>query len=441
MAHVDVESTELTAEPAGWSFSGPLLWLKSAIVDRDRQYADSLTRRRRVVAIVACTASVVSASFAVIEVLATSQWYVVSLNAVMAVVFAVIPLLYRLGELVSALALVIAANVSLVVVSWMIDSHVGIAFYFLMSVLVAALVLGIDHLMLAAAVVTFGVVINIAARVVAPFHARKMPVWATDAGFAVTTISASVVVMATIWYALNEIERAKEAIELEYERAESLLTNILPASVAARLKDPATKIIADNYDDVSILFADIAGYTERASRATAEELVKFLNRFYGECDDLVERHGLEKVKTSGDCYIVVSGVPQPKSDHLEALARFALSLSDSVGHLTDHTGETVSIRIGLAAGPVVAGVVGTSRFFYDVWGDPVNVAARMESTGFPGRIQVPQDVYERLRERFVFEERGTVAVKGKGMLHTWFLVGERTSESSPVGGSVVAAGD
>lgn len=157
----------------------------------------------------------------------------------------------------------IAANVSLVVVSWMIDSHVGIAFYFLMSVLVAALVLGIDHLMLAATVVTFGVVINIAARVVAPFHARKMPVWATDAGFAVTTISASVVVMATIWYALNEIERAKEAIELEYERAESLLTNILPASVAARLKDLATKIIADNYDDVSILFADIAGYTER----------------------------------------------------------------------------------------------------------------------------------------------------------------------------------
>jgi len=218
-------------------------------------------------------------------------------------------------------------------------------------------------------------------------------------------------------------------MEQEYARSEALLANILPATIAERLKDPSRSVIADKYDDASILFADIAGYTERASDTPPEELVAFLDDLYTSLDALVTGQGLEKVKTSGDAYMVVSGVPLPRPDHLEALADLALDIADTVAGLTDSRGRAVPLRIGLTSGPVVAGVVGSQRFFYDVWGDAVNVASRMESTAAVGRIQVPQAVYERLRNRFVFDERGDVEVKGKGIMHTWYLVGRNGDRS------------
>jgi adenylate cyclase len=137
---------------------------------------------------------------------------------------------------------------------------------------------------------------------------------------------------------------------------------------------------------------------------------------------LVERHGLEKIKTTGDGYMVVSGVPVARSDHLEMMAQFALEMLRAAAEITSDEGERVPIRIGLACGPVVAGVVGTRKFFYDVWGDAVNIASQMESTGIPGRIQVTQQVHERLRAKFAFEARGLIEVKGKGRMSTWFLL-------------------
>jgi adenylate cyclase len=248
-------------------------------------------------------------------------------------------------------------------------------------------------------------------------------------GFILTVVSAWGMVVAVVWYALREIRRARTAMEAEYERSETLLSNILPATIAARLKDPTRNIIADKYDDASILFADIAGYTKRASDTTPSDLVRFLDRLYTDLDALVDRHGLEKVKTSGDSYMVVSGVPQPRDDHMEALACLALDMADAVAGLKDPQGREVPIRIGLAAGPVVAGVVGARKFFYDVWGDAVNIAARMETTDVEGRIQVPHDVYERLNHKFVLEERGDIEVKGKGVMHTWYLVGRRDDQA------------
>jgi len=251
------------------------------------------------------------------------------------------------------------------------------------------------------------------------------PDWAYRSGFLLTVISAWVRVVAVVWYALRDIRRARQAMEAEYERSETLLTNILPATIAQRLKDPTRNIIADKYDDASILFADIAGYTKRASDTSPSDLVRFLDRLYTDLDALVDRHGLEKVKTSGDSYMVVSGVPQPRDDHIEALACLALDMADAVADLKDPQGRKVPLRIGLAAGPVVAGVVGARKFFYDVWGDAVNIASRMETTDVEGRIQVPHDVYERLNHAFLLEERGNVDVKGKGVMHTWYLVGRR----------------
>ena len=150
---------------------------------------------------------------------------------------------------------------------------------------------------------------------------------------------------------------------------------------------------------------------------------------YSDLDALVDTHGLEKIKTSGDSYMVVSGVPQPRPDHIKALACLALDMVEAIADLKDPRGRAVPLRIGLAAGPVVAGVVGSRRFFYDVWGDAVNVASRMESTNTEGRIQVPQSVYERLKDDYLLEERGDVDVKGKGVMHTWYLVGRRQTDT------------
>ncbi|MBV9318467.1 MAG: adenylate/guanylate cyclase domain-containing protein, partial [Mycobacterium sp.] len=253
---------------------------------------------------------------------------------------------------------------------------------------------------------------------------------AMSLGFIIAAVSACMTVVVTMWYALRGIERAEAVMEAEYERSEALLGNMLPASIAARLKDPARDVIADKYDDASVLFADIAGFTERASDTAPADLVRFLDRLYSSFDALVELHRLEKIKVSGDCYIVVSGVPWPRRDHVEALADLALDMADAVAGLKDPHGRDIALRMGFAAGPVVAGVVGSRRFFYDVWGDAVNVASRMESTDTEGRIQVPQAVYERLKKDFVLQERGDVEVKGKGVMRTWYLVGRRPDSSA-----------
>jgi adenylate cyclase len=232
-----------------------------------------------------------------------------------------------------------------------------------------------------------------------------------------------------MFHAVRGMDRAEAETERQYARSEALLTNILPASVATRLKG-ADAVIADRVADASILFADIAGFTARASNTNPEDLVRFLNVAFSAFDGLVERHGLEKIKTAGDAYIVVSGVPESRADHAQALAQFALDLRDLARGRVDMDGHAVPFRIGISSGPVVAGVVGTRRFFYDVWGDAVNVAARMESTGVESEIHVSDDFRKRLNEEFVLSDRGEVEVKGKGVMRTWLLLdhrGQRTT--------------
>ena len=352
--------------------------------------------------------------------------YIGLINIATALMFLAIPLLHRFGNIIAALVFVVLAYGSLTFVGSQIGTDSGVQFYYLVSASLAVLVLGVEHLVLAASVVTFGAGLVVAMQFLVPQDTGIQPRWALDAGFVIATVGACLMIFATVVYAMREVERAEEAMEVEYDRSEALLANILPGSVAAKLKDPARGVIADRYDDASILFADIAGFTERASEMAPTELVRFLDRLYTTFDRLVDRHGLEKIKTTGDSYMVVSGVPTPRTDHVEAIAALALDMSRAVTDLRDPRGNPVPLRMGIAAGPVVAGVVGARRFFYDVWGDAVNVASRMESTDPEGRIQVPHDVYERLRHDFILEERGDVEIKGKGVMRTWYLVGRKS---------------
>jgi class 3 adenylate cyclase len=215
-------------------------------------------------------------------------------------------------------------------------------------------------------------------------------------------------------------DAAERRIATERDRADGLLLNILPHSIALRLmQKPET--IADSFDEVAVLFADLVGFTALSSRLRSAELVELLNRLFSEFDKLAERHGLEKIKTIGDAYMVVSGVPEPVPDSSERAAKMAIDMQHAVEQFAKQTGYDLALRIGVHVGPVTAGVIGKNKFSYDLWGDTVNVASRMESNGAPGRIHVSRAFRDRLAARFAFEDQRELAIKGKGTMETWFL--------------------
>jgi adenylate cyclase len=210
-------------------------------------------------------------------------------------------------------------------------------------------------------------------------------------------------------------------------RVEALLLNVLPAEVAQRLQsDPNS--IADHFDDASILFADVVDFTPLSSRLDAREVVGLLDRLFTSFDELVDRYEVEKIKTIGDCYMVAAGVPRQRPDHAHALAGLALEMRECAKRcLPDGDDHDLRLRIGISSGPVVAGVIGRRRFLYDLWGDTVNMASRMESHGTPDEIQITRSTWQLVRDDFVTEPIGLVDVKGKGEVETWRLVGPSES--------------
>ncbi len=213
--------------------------------------------------------------------------------------------------------------------------------------------------------------------------------------------------------------------DIAQARVEALLLNVLPADVAQRLQsDPHS--IADHFDEVSILFADVVDFTPLSSRLDAREVVGLLDRLFTSFDELVDRYEVEKIKTIGDCYMVAAGVPRERPDHARALAALALEMRECAKRrLPGRDGHDLRLRIGISSGPVVAGVIGRRRFLYDLWGDTVNMASRMESHGTPDEIQITRSTWELLDDDFVTEPIGLVNVKGKGEIETWRLVGPR----------------
>jgi class 3 adenylate cyclase len=217
--------------------------------------------------------------------------------------------------------------------------------------------------------------------------------------------------------------RAEKKLAMEHARSERLLLNILPKQISSRLKDD-DKAIADGFADVTVLFADLVGFTELSQRLSPSELVDMLNHVFSAFDDLAQELGLEKIKTIGDCYMVAAGLPDHRPDHVEAAARMALGIRTALTKINTESGYGLRLRIGLHTGPVIAGVIGKRKFIYDLWGDTVNTASRMESSGVEQEIQVTRQVYDKLVGKFVLEPRGVIKVKGKGELETFLLKSE-----------------
>ena len=261
-----------------------------------------------------------------------------------------------------------------------------------------------------------------------------LPTWFQTAMLALNVVVGGAVVFTLLAVFAQQRQDALAALRVEQEKAEDLLLNILPRSIAERLKEsPAT--IADQFDEATILFADVVDFTPLSERLAPGEVVGILDHLFTHFDVLADAYGLEKIKTIGDCYMVAAGVPTPRPDHARAMALMALDMreamlsSDEVGHLG------LELRIGINSGPVVAGVIGRKRFLYDLWGDAVNTASRMESQGVPGQIQVTRATYELLTDDFAFEHRGTVDVKGKGELETWYLLGPNSQNDDVAKGA------
>ena len=221
-------------------------------------------------------------------------------------------------------------------------------------------------------------------------------------------------------YFVGEREKMKAALDAEHVRSENLLLNVLPAPVAQRLKR-SSDVIADGFESVTVLFADIVGFTPMSAALSPSEVVTLLNRVFTAFDQLVDAYGLEKIKTIGDAYMVAAGVPVPRDDHAEAIADLALEMKTELAKVREAINTPLDIRIGIDSGPVVAGVIGKRKFIYDLWGDTVNTASRMESHGTAGEIHVTERAWKLLRQSHQLRERGVIEVKGKGQMRTYFL--------------------
>jgi guanylate cyclase len=245
--------------------------------------------------------------------------------------------------------------------------------------------------------------------------------------FVLNIAAISGILIAILAFFISQKDSAFALLAIEQDKSENLLLNILPKEIAPILKNnPGT--IAEHYDGASILFADIVNFTPWSVELPPKEMVEMLNEIFSYFDSLLDKYGVEKIRTIGDNYMAASGVPIPRADHARALARMALEMSDYIHSRPPRNGKRLDFRIGMNSGPLIAGVIGKRKFVYDLWGDPVNTASRMESSGVPGKIQITQQTYELIKDEFYCAPRGKIEVKGKGEMETWYLLGEKKPE-------------
>jgi adenylate cyclase len=333
------------------------------------------------------------------------------------------PLLHRFGELTAGTYLWATAMAGDAAYAWIAGTDAGFQYFLLAGPATLVMVLGSRRLKLVA--FYFSILLLVFALIELTFPAKSayiaMSEGMTTFSFLLSVCMSAAFNLLAALYTFRRAEEYEDAFEAEHERSEKLLLNLMPASIAERLKHDPDGLIADDLPSVTILFADIVGFTARAAALPAGRLVRFLNRIFLEFDRLAEEHGLEKIKTIGDAYMVAGGMPEPRPDHAGAVAAMALDMLDVMRKVSEEYGEDVAVRIGIHSGPAVAGVIGERKQFYDVWGDTVNVAARMESHGEPGWIQVSAAARQAIGPAFGFVERGVVEVKGKGPMELFFL--------------------
>jgi len=346
-------------------------------------------------------------------------------NAVLIVFGLTLPHLHRLGENFGGLALIMFVSFGQTYVIWMLGLNSSLHVFLLLAG-AGLFFFGIKNWKLFAVVFLYILVVLLLALDFAPANGLLIPddTHLREMMTRQTLINVALINAALIFYALSLVQLAEHELESQYERSEALIGAVMPAAIAARLKTSDARI-ADRIGNLNVLFADLVGFTAAAHDLAPEAVVGFLDDLVRRFDALAERFHVEKIKTVGDCYMAVSGLDNGDRTASIAIGRFALAMLREIAARPPFGGQALTLRIGIHCGPATAGVIGDTRFSYDVWGDAVNVASRMESQGLPGRIQV-SDAFRALTcEAFTFEPRGSIAVKGIGVSETYFLTGER----------------
>lgn len=388
-------------------------------------YPLRIRRRLKILNAVAALIVVSSLLYALSYALTDVQAYrwIIAINLGLAAVALCVPALHRINEICAGLVIGGTEGVALLGLVALLGRNSGIQLNMVVGAAASFFILGTDHLRLSIAVAVLFFVAHVAAWLL--FPAAAVPV---ESGFLVqlylsSAVTTFAITVSIIYYALRLAERAEA-------ETEALLRNILPGEIVDRLRANPNQPIADAFGEASILFSDIQSFVPLSRRLGAERTVAMLNEMMSRFDALAAKYGVEKIKTIGDAYMAVAGLPQPAPDHAARLARMALEMFAAKDAAAARFGETIRIRIGIASGPVMAGVIGTHKFSYDVWGDAVNLAARLESSGVPERVQLSAEAFRALEPYFECECRGEVEIKGVGPQETWFLVGSRVEQAA-----------
>lgn len=345
------------------------------------------------------------------------RWLILG-NLLSAIITTTAPFWHRFNAIASPIVLASTVAVTLFFFISELGRDSGIQLNYIGSVAIAFAIFGIGHLRYVIGVTIICMIGHLSSYFL--FETGRVQ-HAVDPEFLnqiyiLSAVSIMIVLALIVWYAYS-IAADAEA------RSERLLLNVLPVPIAERLRDEPDQIIADKFDEVSVLFADIIGFTKLSRKLSAEELVNMLNHVFSGFDQVVDELGVEKIKTIGDSYMAVSGVPEPNDDHAVKVLQLAIMLQGKLEEVSKAGGINLNMRVGIATGPITAGVIGKSKFAYDVWSNTVNLASRLESGGKPGEIRVCQATYMALRHQYQFEKWPIETLKGIGRTRSWRLVG------------------
>ena len=353
---------------------------------------------------------------------------VVLINLGLAIILSFVPLMHRINEMAGGLLLVVAEFAALIGFTSYFGRLGGAPLQYVVAAAAPFVIFEARRFWLVFAIVTTALVLHLVAWFQFPMEAARLHAdqKVIDSLYVQGAITTFGLIAACVYYAFGLVETAKA-------ETETVLRNILPDVIVERLKAAPGETIADGFAEASVLFADISGFVRLARGLGPEKTVALLNRLVTAFDELAQHHGVEKIKTIGDAYMVASGVPIPRADHAQALAAMALDLVSTVRVIAAEENIDLNVRIGIAAGPMTAGVIGKNKFSYDVWGDPVNMASRLEQSSEVGRITICPTCYAALKETFILRPRGLIDIKGVGEQEAWFLDGRREpSLSLPV---------
>ena len=392
------------------------------------RYPPAVRRRLKILNVVAYLIAFFTFAYAAQHLFVDAKLWapIIIINASLAFVALIVPFLHRFNDVAGGLTIAIAEFVALFTLTAHLGRDSGIHVQYIAYAAAPFVILGLGRLKLVLVLVVIGFVLHVAAWFMFPsehalLQAARSQLNSMYLTAAVTTFG---LIAATVYYAFHLAERAEA-------ETDTLLRNILPEPIVERLKAAPGATIADSFEDASVLFADLKGFVSFAKVLGPARTVEFLNRLMTELDTLAVRHGVEKIKTIGDAYMVAAGVPQAVPDHAERLAGMALDMLATIERAAAEARQPLAARIGIASGPMMGGVIGAKRLTYDVWGDTVNLAARLESSGEPGRVHVSARTKALLEEAYHLESRGQIEIRGLGAEQTWYLVGHRVAAREP----------